>query len=280
MQLVTRAELGWPATPAADMPTSLGVDVHWIGGPYNTPSHSHCADEVQAIRQEHLNDPVQRWVDIAYNFVVCQHGVVFEARGLHKESGANGNQTVNHARYAVCAIQGTNESAGDVLKNGLRDAIEYMQANGAGGEIHGHRDDFNTDCPGDELYAWVQAGAPRPGGAPTPQPAPAPSPSQSCPAFPGRVMYLTDPHMNGTDVETFQGELVARTWDLGNSGPNGDGVDGDLGKLTAAVVLAFQRQCIAEGFDIGGGGPSGKGDDGKVGKRTWAAIWLKPRTKA
>src|SRR5947209_16527833 len=79
MQFVTRTEWGAPAnTPAADLETADGVKIHWIGGTYATPAHDACHGEVMAIREEHLNDPVQHWVDIAYNLVVCQHGYVFE----------------------------------------------------------------------------------------------------------------------------------------------------------------------------------------------------------
>ncbi|KJK56132.1 peptidoglycan recognition protein family protein [Saccharothrix sp. ST-888] len=251
MQLVTRTEWGAPAeTPAADLPTALGVDVHWIGGPYTTPDHSQCAAEVRAIRQEHLSDPVQHWVDIAYNFVVCQHGYVFEGRGLHKESGANGNQTVNHARYAVCAIQGTNESAGDTLLQGLRDAIDYLQANGAGDEIRGHRDDFNTDCPGDELYAWVQAGAPRPGGGGSPTPTPSPSPSAG-PAWPGEYLALRTPMLHDDNVRTWQQRMRDRGWSIT--------VDGWYGPASASICRQFQTEKNLDPVD------------GIVGPVTWGA---------
>lgn len=248
MQLVTRAQ--WGAAPAkaepADMPTANGVKVHWIGGPYTTPSdHSQCSAEVRSIQQEHLNNPTQGWVDIAYNFVVCQHGYVFEGRGLRKESGANGDQPLNKADYAVCAIQGTNENAQDALKSGLRDAIEYLQANGAGSEILGHRDGYNTDCPGDELYGWVHAGAPRPGQPAIPTPAPTPAPAPSGPAWPG--VYLKNYTEDGA-ARQWQQRMADRGWSIT--------VDGKYGPKSAAVCLAFQKE-------------KGLQADGIVGPDTW-----------
>lgn len=255
MQLVTRAQWGAPpTTPAADMPTANGVKVHWIGGPYTTPAdHSGCAAEVRAIRQEHLDNPTEHWVDIAYNFVVCQHGYVFEARGLRKESGANGDQALNHADYAVCAIQGTNESASNALKNGLRDAIEYLQANGAGNEILGHRDGYNTDCPGDELYAWVHAGAPRPGGPvkpPVPVPPPQPAPG---PAWPGEYLALRSPMLHDSNVQRWQQRLHDRGWNIT--------VDGWYGPASASVCRQFQQE---KGLSP---------VDGIVGPVTWGAAF-------
>jgi hypothetical protein len=275
MQLVTRTEWGAPAiTPAADMPTAQGVKIHWIGGPYTTPDHSQCAAEVRAIRQEHLSNPTEGWVDIAYNFVVCQHGYVFEARGLRKESGANGDQALNHADYAICGIQGTNEHASDTLKNGLRDAIEYMQANGAGPEILGHRDGYNTDCPGDELYAWVHSGAPRPGGAPapapaptpapapapTPAPAPAPAPQPAAPAWPGEYFSVESPMLHDDNVRTWQQRMRDRGWSIT--------VDGWYGNQSASICRQFQQDSTNHGWPLA--------VDGVVGPQTWRASWERP----
>jgi putative peptidoglycan binding protein len=257
MDLVARTEWGAPATsPAADMPTALGVKIHWIGGHYNTPAHGDlCAAQVRAIRAEHLADSVNHWVDIAYNFVICQHGYVYEGRGLRKESGANGNQPLNLAHYAICAIQGTNEHASDDLKRGLRDAISYLRNNGAGPEILGHRDGYNTDCPGDELYAWVHAGAPRPGGDEPSIPNPTPAPSSA--AWPGTVFRVKTPMMHSDDIRTWQARMAERGWRIT--------VDGWYGPASRAVCLAFQAE-------------KGLTQDGEVGKNTWTAAWKAPIT--
>jgi len=258
MQFVTRTEWGAPAdTPAADMATALGVKIHWIGGQYTTPSHDLCHGEVWAIREEHLADPVQHWVDIAYNLLVCQHGVVFEGRGKGKESGANGDQALNHADYAICAIQGTNETASDALKSGLRDAIEYMQANGAGGEILGHRDGYNTDCPGDELYAWVQAGAPRPGGAPAPTPAPAPATRPGAPAWADYDGHMLVNMTTNVRAMMWQAYMAWRGWSIA--------VDGAYGNKSEAVCKQFQAE---KGLVV----------DGKVGPITWRTTHDAPIT--
>ena len=54
---------------------------------------------------------------------------------------------------------------GDVLTQGLidgiLDGIQMCRDIGAGAEITGHSTFQVTDCPGDALWAWIRAGAPR-----------------------------------------------------------------------------------------------------------------------
>jgi len=262
MQLVTRAQLGWPPSAAAPQATTLGTKIHYEGSPVPVSllgDHSQCLTLWTAIRNAHLNDPNQGWVDIAYNFGVCPHGYVLEGRGLGKETGANGNQPLNHAHYAVCGLLGDSglTQPTDAMLNGLRDAIEYLQAHGAGSEIKGHRDGYATSCPGEPLYAWVQAGAPRPGGPvpPKPTPAPTPAPQPSGAPWPGR--YLRN-YMTGADVRQWQQRMHDRGWSI-----TVDGCFGDPVKQTsqsASVCRQFQAE-------------KGLAVDGIVGPVTWATAF-------
>ncbi|GAA0694979.1 hypothetical protein GCM10010193_57110 [Kitasatospora atroaurantiaca] len=180
MQLVTRDQLGWPSSAAPDQATTLGVKVHYEGTPVSTDlqaDHSQCVQEVKDIRESHLANRQENYSDIAYNYLACVHGVLFEGRGIGKRTGANGNQDLNRAHYAICGLVGSDgltEPTPELL-SAIRDGIDLLQANGAGGEIRGHRDGYATDCPGEPLYRWVQAGAPRPGSTSTPQPSEPPA---------------------------------------------------------------------------------------------------------
>jgi hypothetical protein len=103
------------------------------------------------------------------SFVACTHGSVYEGRGLRRRNSANGGTSLNEAHYAVCALLGSSglTQPPAAQRHGMRDAIEYCRSKGpAGSEIKGHRDGYATSCPGDPLYAWVRAGAPRPPGGP------------------------------------------------------------------------------------------------------------------
>jgi hypothetical protein len=166
MKLVHRASWGAPTTsPAQYIQSTKGVKIHYLGTPYTSRDHAQCDDQIRAIRAAHLKSP-EGYSDIAYNALVCEHGHVFEGRGLHKKTGANGNQTLNSQHYAVCALLGSSgfTKPTDAMLNGLVDAIEWLRREGdAGPEVKGHRDGHPTACPGNALYAWVSAGAPRPG---------------------------------------------------------------------------------------------------------------------
>ncbi|MER5213710.1 LysM peptidoglycan-binding domain-containing protein [Streptomyces sp. NPDC002838] len=171
MQLITRKQLGWPASAAPLQATTKGVKVHYTGGHVPTAvlkDHSLCIALWRDIREAHLANVHENYSDVAYNYAACGHGYVLEGRGIGKRTGANGNQVLNRAHYAVLGLIGSSGviEPTDELLNAIRDAIEHLQEHGAGEEIKGHRDGKATACPGGPLYAWVQKGAPRPGGKP------------------------------------------------------------------------------------------------------------------
>ncbi|MEV8324499.1 GH25 family lysozyme [Kitasatospora sp. NPDC056731] len=168
LQLVSRDQ--WGARPWTEPNGSIpyagpraGVKIHYLGDAYTFGSHDTCPAYIRKIQATHMDG--NGWSDIGYSFVVCEHGVVFEGRGLNHRNSANGDVPLNGAHYAVCALLGSAGSTEPTQEQlqGLRDAIEYCQQQGpAGPEIKGHKDGYQTDCPGDVLYTWVQAGAPRP----------------------------------------------------------------------------------------------------------------------
>ncbi|WP_260474218.1 peptidoglycan recognition family protein [Streptomyces sp. WAC 04229] len=167
MKLVTRAQLGWPASAAPSQTSTKGVKVHYEGAPVSTKllsDHNACIAEWKAIRASHLANKTENYSDVAYNYAACPHGYLLEGRGLRKRTGANGNQTLNQGHYAIVGLVGSEglTQPTDAMLSAIRDGIELLRANGAGNEIKGHRDGYATACPGGPLYAWVQKGAPRP----------------------------------------------------------------------------------------------------------------------
>ncbi|MEU1496042.1 peptidoglycan-binding protein [Streptomyces sp. NPDC005732] len=174
MKLVTRA--AWGARPSryalAYIASTQGVKIHYEGAYVakslaGADAHGACAGHMRDIQASHLANVAEDYSDIAYNAVVCPHGYVFEGRGLHKKTGANGNQPLNIKDYAVCAMVGSSGlvQPTDAQLDGLVDAVQWLRSGGAAGkEILGHRDGYATLCPGGPLYAWVQAGAHRPDG--------------------------------------------------------------------------------------------------------------------
>lgn len=84
----------------------------------------------------------------------------------------------------------------------------------------------------------------------SPKPTPAPP-------FPGRLLQLASPLMHGSDVQTWQRQMVHRGWQLT--------VDGVYGPASAAACRAFQKD---KNLTV----------DGIVGPVTWAATWTAPIT--
>ncbi|GAA2154084.1 hypothetical protein GCM10009760_52630 [Kitasatospora kazusensis] len=256
MQLVTRAQLGWPDSAAPDQPTTRGVKVHYEGtfvSPALAGDHSLCVQEVKDIRASHLANKTENYSDIAYSYLACVHGYLFEGRGIGKRTAANGDQPLNRAHYAVCGLIGSEglTEPTDALLGAIRDGIDLLQQHGAGPEILGHCDGYATECPGGPLLAWVRRGAPRPGGGSVP----APPPTQSAgPAWPGQ--YLRD-YTESDAARTWQQKMADRGWSIT--------ADGEYGPKSAAVCAQFQRE---KGLD----------GDGVVGPLTWAATWNTPVT--
>ncbi|MFI6598401.1 N-acetylmuramoyl-L-alanine amidase [Nonomuraea sp. NPDC050536] len=230
--------------------STKGVKVHYTGGkvdPGIVHDHKGCVELVQSIQNFHMDG--NGWIDIGYSFIACPHEKVFEGRGLHHLPAANG-AGLNAGHYAVLGLVG---NAGliqppDGVLSGILDAVQYCRDRGnAGREIKGHRDGFQTDCPGDPLYAWVKKGAPRPGGG-TPHPPPA------APPFPGRLLTYP-PVMTGEDVKTWQRQMHKRGWNIA--------ADGAYGPDSRDVCRRFQRN-------------QGIPDDGVVGPQTWRLAWDAP----
>lgn len=167
MRFVTREEWG-AAAPDGEytaMTNAKGVKVHYLGPSFSGREHSECGAYMKSIQEMHMSDPTQGWMDIAYNLAVCEHGYVFDGRGKGHRSGANGDQTLNAEHYAVLtflAKEGVTEPT-DEQVTALQDAIAYLRRAGAGDEIKGHKDGYNTECPGGPLYKLVQDGSLDPG---------------------------------------------------------------------------------------------------------------------
>ena len=175
----TRAD--WGARSPRGVRTDIdpvGVAVHWYGGgSFKRANHKDCLALVKAAQNQHMSDPGVN--DIMYNLAACHHGYLIEARSTQARpkvrSGANGTAAANGKWYAILALwgKGDGEPTPELL-NTLRDGIDWLRSKaGAGSGLSGHRDHTKTECPGDKLYAWAKAGAPRPGGS-APQPKPAP----------------------------------------------------------------------------------------------------------
>ena len=248
MKLVTRTQLGWPASAAPTQTSTKGVKVHYEGTPVSTKlltDHNACIAEWKAIRKSHLANVKEGYSDIAYNYGACPHGYLLEGRGIGKRTGANGNQPLNIAHYAICGLVGSEGlvKPTDEMLGAIRDGIELLRQHGAGTEIKGHRDGYATACPGGPLYAWVEKGAPRPAGtAPTPTYEP----------FPGEAWFKKLPR--SVLVTAMGKRLVAEGCSAYSDGPGPQWTAADK-----ASYAKWQRKL----------GYTGTAADGWPGKTSW-----------
>lgn len=249
MKLVTRSQLGWPASAAPSQPTTKGVKVHYEGTTVSTKlldDHNQCIALWKNIRKAHLANKAEGYSDVAYNYAACPHGYLLEGRGLRKRTGANGNQALNQAHYAILGLLGSKglTEPNDLMLGAIRDGIELLRKNGAGSEIKGHRDGYATACPGGPLYAWVQKGAPRPGGTAT-------TPGTTKPKyepFPGDSFFLKNGKPALGKVSPIFTAMGKRLVAVG-CGKYKVGPGPTLGQADVDSYEAWQRKCGYTGAD-------------------------------
>ncbi|NED04585.1 N-acetylmuramoyl-L-alanine amidase [Streptomyces sp. SID6648] len=167
-----------------------GVKAVFVHHTAQTNTYS-CADSAAIVRGLHAYHVTsQGWKDLGYNFVVDKCGTVFEGRkggvdrpvmgahtygfnrdttgiaviGMYTETQAATAATTAVARVAAWKLgQYQGDPAGSVLltagANGKNFAGKTFTAGQAYPfqQISGHRDGFNTECPGGSLYAQLPA---------------------------------------------------------------------------------------------------------------------------
>lgn len=281
MKYVTRKE--WGAKPSkyalVYIASTKGVKVHWegaavpasLGDPSN---HNKCDDRMRAIQTSHMANTKEKYSDIAYNFAVCPHGTVYEGRGLHRQTGANGSQVLNKAHYSVLAFLGNSglTEPSDAQLNGICDAIALCRSEGkAASEVKGHRDGHPTQCPGEKLYAWVKKGALRPiGSTPTVPANPPTSPHPprgargSLGSWPGSPP-ITFGRENGS-IQKLQLRLRSAIGPEKSRQLNPNGASGYYGYETKAMVK-FALRGNPETWSQGA-----HAHDGIVGPKSWHVI--------
>ncbi|WP_448319217.1 N-acetylmuramoyl-L-alanine amidase [Streptomyces sp. CO7] len=261
MKLVTRSQLGWPASAAPAQAKTKGVKVHYEGSAVSTrllTDHNACIAEWKAIRKSHLANKAENYSDVAYNYAACPHGYLLEGRGLGKRTGANGNQALNQAHYAIVALIGSSglTEPTDAMLHAIRDGIELLRKHGAGNEIKGHRDGYATACPGGPLYAWAQKGAPRPEEEPEAAPEKPAQPGKAKPVVSLRRLVEAarkDPALpqgkgsHPADVKPVEAALDK----LDFLSPE-YAKDGSFGSLTVSAYARYQRSLGYSGKDADG----------------------------
>lgn len=161
MQLVTRS--AWLARPPRNRqplnPDLLkGVAVHYTGMDADEQvHHGACPARVRGIQNFHMD--TRGWSDIAYNFIVCKHGAVFEGRGYGIRSAGQGTNAGNDGYHAVCFLGDDTAGRDDVTDTGREALGEIIRALHTryphARDVQPHSHFHQTACPGDDLRTWV-----------------------------------------------------------------------------------------------------------------------------
>lgn len=244
LDIISRSE--WGARPwRGGTPFSVGPRerteffVHWYGGAF--PENIHGEAVPRQNETIHLDNG---WVGIGYNFVVenSADAPVYEGRGWDRVGAHCPNH--NRSGIGVQVAVGKGQHATGAALHAVRALYdEACERSGRRLAMKGHRDGKATDCPGDELYAWVKSGMPVPdGGRPPVKPGPIDEPSRH------PVLAVGS---GGRHVASWQRALRSLGYEPGP-------VDEEFGPRTLAATIAVQAA-------------SGIEQDGVVGPRTYAA---------
>lgn len=158
---VPRTEWGARKAKARHTPLSnpKGIAVHWVGATLGKYRHDTCADRVRGTQAYHMDN--NGWNDIAYSFMVCRHGWVFQGRGWGKRTAANGTDAGNSWGHAVCAIAGPGDPITWRMKWAIRRVRRAHRNRYGKAALVTHSYFKPTACPGPDLEAWVKKGGPR-----------------------------------------------------------------------------------------------------------------------
>ncbi|GAB3152749.1 hypothetical protein GCM10027290_44050 [Micromonospora sonneratiae] len=165
-----------PGHAAADPEVSDNPDWNPIGGVFihhrgptdpfggEYPTEEDCRRDIASVYETHWQSPDFDG-DIGYNFLICQHGNVYEGRG-YQRGEANYQGYIdgigrNAGFYSICALMRSNHTANEALLRAYRSLIQHLREEAplrAGTRIVPHSFGYDTECPGN-LTMYAQPGS-------------------------------------------------------------------------------------------------------------------------
>jgi hypothetical protein len=262
MLLDSRAQTGLLAPKSISKkiwPERGGVAIHWAGehvGLTGADHHDRCRATLRGWQEFHVG--TRGWVDLAYNWVICNHGVVMVGRGWGVRSAANGTNDANDRFLAACWMGGKGDgNPTPAVTKAFLDLINEVRRRGAATNVQPHRFFYGTECPGtfltDQARRWRAAEIPQTS---------APSVSAVIPPrFPLPAGHYFGPRNGPT--ESVSGFVSHRSelavWQA-RRGFKGRAADGLYGPATAKAARELQAK---RGLRV----------DGLIGRATWTAAW-------
>lgn len=150
------SRLDWGASaesPASYSNLQYGIIVHWNGPGMGAYTKEAVPGIIMGTYGYHVN--TQGWADIAYNFSIDRFGRIWEGRGKDKRNAASGDNYANSSYTAVELLIGKSDPFTVDIQNGLIEFYNRYVAQGGLPKILGHRDVIATECPGEEVHAFL-----------------------------------------------------------------------------------------------------------------------------
>lgn len=250
MDYITRA--GWGARAPEGRPgigDVFGIGVHYTYRPVAAADHALCDDAIRQVQNAHMG---KDWIDIAYSWLTCDHGSIYEGRGWGRRTAANGTNWGNEHYHAVCHV-----TDGMPTELGIRaiNTVLYEHGKRYENDIHPHSWFKPTGCPGDQIRGLLASGRIGPNiDAPIPKPPPPHYPTVR--AIVNANMPIVREGQDGQHVEDVQ--YLLRKFNQRVA------VDGDFGPATRRAVTNVQAFFKAHGANIS--------VDGVVGPQTWKIL--------
>lgn len=134
-----------------------GLAVHHSGNrDEQRKNHGDCAGVVRAIQRYHIE--ARGWADVAYNWLSCVHGYLYEGRGIGHRSAAQGTNAGNSEFHAVCYLgDGARFVASADTVGPLHTARAFVMSRyPAAHRVWPHLRFHATSCPGTALREWCR----------------------------------------------------------------------------------------------------------------------------
>jgi hypothetical protein len=122
-------------------------------------AHAACEGAVRGIQAYHQR---KGWSDIAYSWMFCNHGVIFECRGSQWNQFANGADLVgennggDRSWYTAMWLGGTGEEPSADAIQAAEDIVAAVRFVGAGSRVLPHLDFRVKTCPGPALTSLAR----------------------------------------------------------------------------------------------------------------------------
>ena len=150
----------------ADWNPVAGVFIHYRGGDNPLASdwstEEECMKDIADVFVEHTADNEYNG-DIAYNFLICPHGNIYEGRGYQRGEADHAGYVDGYGRnagfYSICALLRTSNIPSEEMVRSFRALIGHLRTDApvqTGPRIVPHSFEYDTECPGNmSMYARV-----------------------------------------------------------------------------------------------------------------------------